>query len=83
MPERGLAIGLEPLRGGDRGGELCRFEGGDEGPRDGLVDLDGADVEAIDAAALDQDLAGAMIPRRGAASAIVGVQAAAAVPAAG
>ena len=23
MPERGLAIGFEPLRGGDSGGELC------------------------------------------------------------
>ena len=61
---------LEPLRGGDSGGELCRLEGGDERPRDGLVDLDAADVETIDAAALDQDLAGAMIPRRGAASAV-------------
>src|SRR5208283_2473114 len=71
LPERGLAIGLEPLRGGDRGGKPCRLEGGDERPRDGLVDLDAADVEAIDAAALDQDLAGAMIPRRGIASAIV------------
>ena len=83
MPERGLAIGLEPLRGGDSGGELCRLEGGDEGLRDGLVDLDAADVEAIDAAAFDQDFAGAMIPRRGAASAIVRVQAASAAPAGG
>src|SRR5271169_538240 len=81
LPERGLAIGLEPLRGGDSGGELCRLEGGDEGPRDSLVDLDAADIEAIDAAALDQDLAGTMIPWRGAASAIVCVQAASAVPA--
>ena len=51
LPERGLAIGLEPARGGDSGGELCRLEGGEEGPRDDLVDLDAADVEAIDAAA--------------------------------
>jgi len=56
LPERGLAIGLEPLRGGDSGGELCWLESGDEGPRDGLVDLDAADVEAIDAAALDQEV---------------------------
>src|ERR1700751_4711470 len=54
--ERGLAIGLEPLRRGDCGGELCRLEGGDKGPCDGLVNLDAADVEAIDAAAFDQDL---------------------------
>src|SRR5208283_232575 len=52
LSERGLAIGLEPLRGGDRGGKPCRLEGGDERPRDGLVDLDAADAEAIDAAAL-------------------------------
>ncbi len=51
LPERGLAIGLEPARGGDSGGELCRLEGGEEGPRDDLVNLDAADVEAIDAAA--------------------------------
>src|SRR6266700_3630977 len=68
---------------GERGSELCRLEGGDEGPRDGLVDLDAADVEAIDATALDQDLAGAMIPRCGTAPAIVHVQAASAVPATG
>ena len=54
-----------------------------EGLRDGLVDLDASDVEAIDAPAFDQDFAGAMIPRRGAASAIVRVQAASAAPAGG
>src|SRR6478752_1371293 len=81
--ERGLTICFEPLGGGESGSELCRLEGGDEGPRNGLVDLDAANVEAIDAAALDQDLAGAMIPRCGAAPAIVRVQAASAVPAAG
>src|ERR1700687_3660953 len=77
--ERGLAICFEPLGSGERGSELCRLEGGDEGPRDGLVDLNAANVEAIDAAALDQDLAGAMIPRCGTAPAIVRVQAASAV----
>src|SRR6266481_6420142 len=81
--ERGLAICFEPLGSGERGSELCRLEGGDEGPRDGLVDLNAANVEAIDAAALDQDLAGAMIPRCRTAPAIVRVQAASAVPAAG
>ena len=78
--ERGLAICFEPLGSGERGSELCRLEGGDEGPRDGLVDLNAANVEAIDAAALDQDLAGAMIPRCRNTPAIVRVQAASAVP---
>src|SRR5208282_6698446 len=65
LPERCLAVGLEPLCRGASGGELRRLEGGEEGLGDGLVDLDAADIEAIDAAAFDQDLAGAMIPRRG------------------
>jgi hypothetical protein len=81
--ERRVAIRLEPLGGGDRCGELCRFQGGDEGFRDGVADLDAADTEAIDAAALDQRFAGAMISGNRFASAIVGVQAASAVAAAG
>jgi hypothetical protein len=48
--ERGLAICFEPLGSGERGSELCRLEGGDEGQRDGLVDLNAANVEAISAA---------------------------------
>jgi len=79
--ERGLAIGFEPLGSRDGSGDLCRFEGGDEGSRDGLVDLNAADVEAIFAAAFDQCLAGAMVSRRGAPSAIMCMQAASAVSA--
>jgi hypothetical protein len=60
-----------------------RLQGGDEGPGDGLVDLDAADIEAIDAAALDQDLARAMMAGCGVAAAIVGMQAAPAMAATG
>src|SRR5260370_17381343 len=77
---RGLATCFEPRGSGECGSELCRLEGGDEGPRDGLVDLEAANVEAMDAAALDQDLAGAMIPRCGTAPALGRAQAAPAVP---
>src|SRR5258708_1726407 len=81
--ERGLAICFEPLGSGERGSELCRLEGGDEGPPDRLVHPNCPTLEAIDRTGLDQDLARAMIPRGGTAAAIVRVQAASAVPAAG
>jgi hypothetical protein len=58
----GLAIALEPLGGGDDGGKSGRFQGGEKGHGDSRVDLDAADVEAIRAAASDQNLAGAMVP---------------------
>ena len=61
--QRDLAIALEPLGGGEGGGKSGRFQGGDEGPGDGLVDLDAANVKAIRTAAFDQNLAGAMVPR--------------------
>jgi len=57
-------------------GEPGRLQSGEEGPGDGFVDLDAADIEAIDAAALDQDFARAVIAGRGVAAAIVGMQAA-------
>jgi hypothetical protein len=59
--ERGLAISFKPFSSGKSSAELCRFKGRNESPRDGFVDLDASNVEAIDAAALDQDLAWAMI----------------------
>jgi hypothetical protein len=59
----GPAIAFEPLGGGESGGKPGRLQGADEGPGDGLVDLDAADIEAIDAAALDKNLARAMITR--------------------
>ena len=50
---------------------------------DGLVDLDAADVEAVDAAALDEHLAGAMIAWGAVTPAIVRSQAASTMTAAG
>jgi len=81
--QSGLAIAFEPLGGGKGGGKPGRFQGGDEGRGDGGIDLDAADVEAIGAAAFDKNLAGAMVPGGGVAAAIVGVQTAAAMAAAG
>src|SRR6266508_4433152 len=74
--EHGLTICLEPLGSGHSGSEPCWLEGGEERPGDGVVDLHAADIEAIDAPALDENLARAMIPRRGSAAAIARVQAA-------
>ena len=81
--QSGIAITFEPLGGGKGGGKPGRFQSGDEGRGDGRIDLDAADVEAIGAAAFDKDLTGAMVPGCGAAAAIVGVQTAAAMAAAG
>src|SRR5271157_1904883 len=61
--EHRFPVGFEPLGGGDAGCELCRLEGGDEGPHHGLVDLESTDIEAVDTAAVDKDLAGTMIAR--------------------
>src|SRR5208283_1291925 len=81
--ERRLAIGFKPFGGGERRSELCRLQGVDERLRYGVVDLNASDIEATDPSVLDQDLAGAVISRRRVATAIVGVQAASAMAAAG
>jgi hypothetical protein len=54
--ERPVTIRFEPLGGGDRCGELCRLQGGDQGFRDGVVDLNAANIETIDASVLDNTL---------------------------
>jgi hypothetical protein len=59
----GLAIAFEPLGRTESGGKPGRLQGGNERLRDGVVDLDAADIEAIDAAARDQNLARTMVPR--------------------
>jgi hypothetical protein len=73
---------FEPLGSGQSSSELGWLKRRDEGVRYSFVDLDATDVEAIDATALDQDLARALIARREVATAIMRVQAAAAVAAA-
>src|SRR2546423_622679 len=78
-----LAFGFQPLSGGKSGGKPSRLQGCDEGPSDGLVDLDTADIEAIDAAVLDEDLSRAVVTWRGVANSIVGMQTATAMTTAG
>src|SRR5437868_10725861 len=78
-----FAFGLQPLSGGKGGGQPSRLQGCDEGPSDGLVDLDTADIEAIDAAVLDENLARAVVTWRGVATSIVGMQTATAMTTAG
>ena len=56
-----FAFGFEPLGGGKGGGKPGRLQGSDEGPGDSLVDLDAADIEAIDTTALDERLAPAQL----------------------
>src|SRR5919106_480263 len=83
LRERGLIIVVELLRGDERGVDGGRSEGREERRGDGLVDLDPADGEAVDAAARDEILARAVIARRGRAPAVMRVQPATAVPAGG
>src|SRR4029077_1116489 len=78
-----FAFGFQPLSGGKGGGKPSRLQGCDEGPSDGLVDLDTADIEAIDAAVLDENLARAVVTWRSVATTIVGVQTATAMTTAG
>src|SRR5262249_50037724 len=78
-----VAFDFQPLSGGKRGGKPGRLEGSDEGSSDGLIDLDTADIEAIDTAVLDENLARAVVTWRGVATTIVGVQTATAMATAG
>src|SRR5215469_2872929 len=78
-----FAFGFQPLSGGKGGGKPSRLQGSDEGPSDGLVDLDAADIETIDATVLDENLARAVVTWRGVATTIVGVQTATAMTTAG
>src|SRR5262245_41956067 len=78
-----LAIGLKALGSSDGGGKPDWLECRNEGTRDGLVDLDTADVETVAAAPVDEVLAAAMVPRSRVSTAIVRAQTTAAVAAAG
>jgi hypothetical protein len=81
--QSGFAFDFQPLSGGQGGGKPSRLQGSDEGPSDGRVDLDTADIEAIDAAVLDENLARAVVTWRSVATTIVGVQTATAMATAG
>src|SRR6266852_1192618 len=58
-----VAIGFYAFGGGKHGLGTERCERGKHGARHRRVDLHGADVEAVDAAAIDDALAGAVIAR--------------------
>ena len=79
--ERRLGIEFKALGRGEGGGELDRLERGQERPGDRLVDLHPADVEAIATVALDTRLARAMVAGGDVTSAVVRLQAPAAVAA--
>src|ERR1700752_1906305 len=81
--QRHFAFGFQPLSGGKSGGKAGRVPSSDEGPRDGLLNLDPPNIQAIDAAVLDENLARAVVTWRGVATTIVGVQTPTAVTAAG
>ena len=68
LPECVLAIDFELFASSDGGRQLCRLKSDDEGARGGLVDLNTADIEAIDAAAFDDIFARTMITRRACSS---------------
>lgn len=76
-------IGFELLGGFERGSKPRGRERREERRRDRRIDLDAADVQTILAAAVDDVLAGAMIPGRGVSAAVMHGQAASAVSACG
>src|SRR5262249_20430303 len=83
LRERAVVVGLKPFSGGERRLDTKGRERGKHGLRHRFVDLHGADAEAIDAAALDDALAGAVIACRCGAAGVVGTQFASAQPADG
>ena len=78
-----VVIGLDPLSSGERGFDAQWCERSQHGLRHSVVDLDGADVEAVEAAFIFDPLAGAVITRRGGAAGVMGAQLASAVSADG
>jgi hypothetical protein len=83
LRQRPVAIGLDPLGGGDRSFDAQWRKRSQHGLRARVVDLDGTDVEAIEAALIHDPLTGAVITRRGGAAGVMGAQFAPAVPADG
>jgi hypothetical protein len=83
LRQRTVVVGFDALRRGERGLDTKRRERGKHRARRHLVDLYGADVEAIDATALDDALASAVIACRYGAAGVVRAQPASALAADG
>jgi hypothetical protein len=81
--QRTVVIGLDPLGGGECSFDAQWRECGEHSLRHRVVDLHGADVEAVDAASIRDCLTGAVIARRGGAAGVLGAQLASAVSADG
>ena len=83
LRQRPVVIGLDPLSGDERGFDADWCERSQHGLRHRVVDLDGADVEAVEAAFILDPLAGAVITWRGGAAGVMGAQLASAMSADG
>jgi len=74
LRQRAIVVGFDALRRGERGLDTKWRERGEHGTRHRFVDLSGADAEAVDAATIDDALAGAVIARRRGAAGVVRAQ---------
>ena len=80
LPSRGatapapVVIGLDPFGGGERSFDVQWCERSQHSLRHRVVDLDGADAEAVEAALILDPLAGAVITRTGGAAGVMGAQ---------
>src|SRR5689334_17870317 len=83
LGQRPIMIGLDPHGGGQGSFDAQWRECRQHGLRHRVVDLDGADVKAVEAASILNPFAGAVITRRGGAAGVVGAQPASAVSADG
>ena len=83
LRQRVVVIGFDALGRSERGLDTARRERGKHGVRHRLVDLHGADAKAVDAATIDDALAGAVIARRRGAAGVVRAQLASALAADG
>ncbi len=72
LRERRIVVRFDLLRGLQRRFKGRRLEGFKKGLRDRLVDLHPADVQAIDTAAVDDVLAGAVVTGTGVSSRVLG-----------
>ena len=71
LPEHCVAIRFEPFSGDNTGSQRRRLEGHKKPLCDGVIDLNATNIQAIDPTAFDNDLARAMVARRGQPTAVV------------